>query len=98
MNGKFVIIPIDELEQRLYSVVQKVINESGGNEPPQEQLKQPLMTSKELSDYLNISESTLWRRVQDGKIPEPLYIGTSKRFDLDKVMYFLTNKKCTHVE
>jgi excisionase family DNA binding protein len=41
----------------------------------------PLMSAREISDYLNISKRTLWRYVKNGQIPT-VRIGGLCKFDV----------------
>ncbi|WP_375623313.1 MULTISPECIES: helix-turn-helix transcriptional regulator [unclassified Bartonella] len=43
-------------------------------------LNGPLLTVRESAKLLNISVSTLWRRVTDGSVPKPLKIGSLARW------------------
>ncbi|WP_175869560.1 helix-turn-helix transcriptional regulator [Bartonella gabonensis] len=57
---------------------------------------EPLLTVRESAKILNISISTLWRRVADGSLPKPLKIGSLARWlqsDLDDVIEKAKNQR-----
>ncbi|WP_254493883.1 AlpA family transcriptional regulator [Bartonella sp. B1099] len=57
---------------------------------------EPLLTVRESAKILNISVSTLWRRVADGSVPKPLKIGSLARWlqsDLDDVIEKAKNQR-----
>ena len=51
-----------------------------------------LMTAKELSKYLKLNEITIYKYVQEGKIPG-FKIGSQWRFDRDEIDEFLRNSR-----
>ncbi|EJF83277.1 helix-turn-helix transcriptional regulator [Bartonella rattimassiliensis] len=56
----------------------------------------PLLTVREAAKLLNISVSTLWRRVADGSVPKPLKIGSLARWlhsDLRNVIEKAKNQR-----
>jgi len=39
-----------------------------------------LLTARDVSALLNIGVSSVWRKVKDGKLPQPIRIGGSTRW------------------
>jgi excisionase family DNA binding protein len=57
-----------------------------------------IVTAKELSRYLKLSESTIYKLVSGGEIPG-LKIGDSWRFDMDEILKLIRGvKKKTKIE
>lgn len=44
------------------------------------------LTPEEVMNRLNITRSTLYRRVSDGTLPEPLKLGHLRRFKEDEIV------------
>jgi excisionase family DNA binding protein len=53
--------------------------------PAEDSTRVQIVTAKELSQYLKLSESTIYKLAANGEIPG-FKIGDSWRFDLDEVM------------
>ncbi len=51
-----------------------------------------IVTAKELSEYLKLSDSTVYKLASDGRLPA-LKIGDSWRFDLDDVLDFVKSEQ-----
>jgi excisionase family DNA binding protein len=51
-----------------------------------------IVTAKELSQYLRLSDSTIYKLVSSGMLPG-FKIGDSWRFDLDEIMTFINKMK-----
>ena len=51
-----------------------------------------ILTTKELADYLNLTEVTIYKYLKEGKIPGHR-IGKSWRFDKDQIDNFLKREE-----
>jgi excisionase family DNA binding protein len=51
-----------------------------------------IVTAKDLSQYLRLSDSTIYKLASGGRLPG-FKIGDSWRFDLDEVMTFIQKMK-----
>jgi excisionase family DNA binding protein len=51
-----------------------------------------LVTAKELSGYLKLSDSTIYKLASSGDLPG-FKIGDSWRFDLDEIVHLINNAK-----
>ncbi|NPV80557.1 MAG: helix-turn-helix domain-containing protein [Firmicutes bacterium] len=51
---------------------------------PQPPSLPPLMTVREVSDYLRVSEPTIWRWIREGKL-KGIKIGNTRRFSADEI-------------
>lgn len=52
-----------------------------------------LWTADDLSELLRVSKSGIYNLVREQKIPQPLRIGKSMRWDRDDVMRWLNRQK-----
>lgn len=46
---------------------------------------EPLMRDKDVAKALNVSVSTVWRRVRDNTLPRPIQIGRLSRWSISDV-------------
>lgn len=53
----------------------------------------PLMTDKEVAAHLGVSRNTVWRRVADGTLPKPVYLGALARFPQSDILTALERLK-----
>ncbi|HHY99100.1 MAG TPA: helix-turn-helix domain-containing protein [Firmicutes bacterium] len=51
---------------------------------PQPPSLPPLMTVREVADYLRVSEPTIWRWIREGKL-KGIKIGSTRRFSADEI-------------
>ncbi len=54
-----------------------------------------ILTSKELAEYLKLTEVTIYKYVSEGKIPG-FKVGSRWRFDKDKIDELLRNQEENH--
>lgn len=52
-------------------------------------LEQSLLREKDACTILGISRATLWRRVKDGTIPQPVKIGGATRFPSSEILHVI---------
>lgn len=59
------------------------------NKDRRELTEQLLLSTRDLSQYLSVSERTIYRMRYDGSLPEPIYIGKLVRWrreDVDRLL------------
>ena len=52
-------------------------------------LEQSLLRERDACSVLGISRATLWRRVKDGTIPQPVKIGGASRFPRSEIIHVI---------
>lgn len=52
-------------------------------------LEHSLLRERDACSLLGISRATLWRRVKDGTIPQPVKIGGATRFPLSEILHVI---------
>ena len=53
----------------------------------------PLFSIKETAEFLDCSESTVWRRIADGTLPDPLKIGGLRRLQYSELRSVIDKAK-----
>jgi excisionase family DNA binding protein len=83
--------PVDEIVERLRKVVREEMA-ANSNAAANEAKKEPAINTKQLCDFLSITEPTVIKLRQKGKIPF-FEIGSAIRYDKNEVMEALRNKQ-----
>jgi hypothetical protein len=83
--------PIDEIVERFRNVVREEMA-ANSNVTPNEAKKEPVINTKQLCEFLSITEPTAIRWRQKGKIPF-FEIGSAIRYDINEVLEALRNKQ-----
>lgn len=52
-----------------------------------------LLTDKEVANVLQVHRATIWRRVKDGTLPQPIRIGNITRFPQSEIVAALEAAK-----
>ena len=60
---------------------------------PKTALSERCLTSREITDYLQISKSTLTRRIEDGTFPTPIRIGRQLRWTPSSIQQWIDEQR-----
>jgi excisionase family DNA binding protein len=59
---------------------------------PPKSIASRLIDVQEVAELLGVCERTVWRRVEDGDIPQPIYIGRLAKWRLGDIEEFISQK------